>query len=293
MTDLFADLAALDLDADLSSAEASALLADLLPHPQQSSARKPRKRANAAWFFQVKERALAHQAPFDPAPGSPYPLGAFLSRAQQLCRRGADPALHGLVYRAVSRKSLHELEALLALPTPAPVMSASSAGAIPLHRAAYAGPDALFDRLAAICPPEAWSALDAQGRTPFHKALQSLSLHRALICARHLDFSQLEPDPFGATPLHHLASALDSLLRSRGPLEPDEPWGQLLALVIRARPEDLTARDAHGRDPAGLFRMDAARVAFWRQHARVCRDQLDAEAPPREPAPKASRGARL
>lgn len=99
----------------------------------------------------------------------------------------------------------------------------------PMHRAAYAGPNAVFATLARACGPEEWSARDADGCLPIEKALMGGNKGRAKAILAMAPLHLEEPDHAGNTPLHRLA------LRMRvGNFNPSDPcWAVAFELHLK------------------------------------------------------------
>ena len=166
-----------------SPEEATALLADMLPHPQYSRAGSSRLAPNLEWLACAERlaRPLAALSPrlaLPEASCSKAPPGFAAARIKALAELGADPVAANALARAVFRGSVEETQAALAMPGIAPVGQAAGRGASALHRAAYDGGDEIFALLARASAPSDWTSLDGKGRSPFSKALQGRALKR-------------------------------------------------------------------------------------------------------------------
>lgn len=276
-------------------ATATALLKDLLPYPEQSRARAPRKHANLNWHAHVailcaelaKTSAKKGGAPsWDIASlaaegGSPY-LGGFVrERVAALGRLGADPDASHVLMRAASRKNREEVRSALELPgCPGPGRSWPNSGSA-LHKACYAGPNDIFCVVARASGPADWAATDPRGRLPADLAHQSGNLGRALAAALLTPFDQAPRDANGRGPLHRLAARLD--LRSFDTDPKARAWAESFRLIAAALgPDAFFEPDSGGLTPLDLARAPALRDELLRAHAA---SSAAAIAPCAAPAP--------
>lgn len=224
--------------------QATALLMDLLPYPEHSHERECRMPANLDWCYGAQAKArdfLSKRGLSDPGsqrsrnlcgPGSKAaipPLHFAAARMEALAKRGADPRASNALGRAVFRKSEREVAAALAMPgCPKPGEVTNGKGS-PMHRAAYAGPNAVFAMLARACSPEEWSARDADGCLPIEKALMSRNKGRAKAILAMAPLHLEKPDHAGNTPLHRLAMRM-----GMGHFNPSDPcWAVAFELHVK------------------------------------------------------------
>jgi hypothetical protein len=165
---------------------ATALLEDMMPHPEHSRAREPRLPANLLWIEKANKAAKKLSEAFnDPslqqneARAGLVAAGFAKARMAVLAELGADPLAANTLARAAFRGSVEETIAALSMPgCPSPA-TAVGRGASALHRAAYDGSDEIFAILAQASSPMDWLCEDAGGRVPFAKALQGRARGRA------------------------------------------------------------------------------------------------------------------
>lgn len=227
--------------AECSPQDAQRLLMDLTAMPVHSRAPSLCEPENLLWRAQAQLLAPA---------GFPngIPPGAIGPRLAALAEAGADLHKGKSLHRAVHRKDIEMARALLDMPHGPRPSQASGAGASALHRAAYAGPDALFDLLAERSDPADWDRLDKDNRTPLEKALMSRRLGRAAKAASRATAS-LELDANGDTLFHRFARFLSSLPEAEQP-----KWIPLFCgLLAKSATAHFGVLNARGQTPETLL----------------------------------------
>lgn len=264
-------IAAAGLTAATTAKDAQRLLMDLTTMPQRSFVPAMEQRENLIW------RATAQTLAAGSGPNA-IPAGALGPRLRALVAYGADPIVGKSLHRATHRKDIEMARVFLDMPNGPRPSQTSGAGASALHRAVYAGPDALFDLLASRAEPADWTRKDKDGRTPLEKAFMSRRIGRA---TRAADFTtpDLEADAKGDTFFHRVALFINSLSEEEQP-----KWIPLFVKLLSKTAEaNLTALNAKGETLATMAGGSGLTGALAEQAILLLGAQAAGPAPARGP----------